>query len=527
MFKQAHWQRLAALAAPFQHTHLKDILKKDGDARIVRLQRRQLGFLLDLTRQRLDETVLAQFAQLLDEIDLRGQIEKLFQGEVVNLSEQRPALHTALRQQADTPVIVGGEDIIPAIRAQWRKMETLTDRLYQRQWRGYSGKAIMDVVHLGVGGSELGPHLVVDALSEYKHSECPVQLHFVANLDGGELQRVLEKVNPETTLFVVVSKTFTTLDTLANADRALAWLKAASGLTEETLKRLHFVGISANPEKMQAWGIPSNHQLLFWEWVGGRYSLWSSVGWVIAIWLGMEGYRALLRGANAMDQHYRTAPWLDNFPVLMAMVGVWNHNVLGLHAQAVLPYDYRLQLFPRYLMQLEMESNGKSVTQTGEPVLQHTCPVLWGELGPNAQHAFYQLLHQGTEAVSCDFFAAVKGAANEAQQALNLANCLAQIQALALGKQGETPHQDYPGNHPSTLLLMDALTPWQLGALLALYEHKVYTQAVIWGINPFDQWGVELGKQIARQTLAALNGEDQIQDPVTSVLVNYIKERQA
>ncbi len=526
MFEAQHWQQLFSLAAPFQKKHLRQLLSEGGQTRIQQLQKRHLGFLLDLTRQRLDQAVLAKFSQLLDDIALRTHIEDLFQGAQVNRSEQRPALHTALRQRSETPVYVEGENILPAVRAQWQRMDKLIQRLYQRQWRGYSGRAITDIVHMGVGGSELGPHLVVDALAEYRHPACPVRLHFVANLDGGELQRILSQLNPETTLFVVVSKTFTTLDTMANAQMALAWLQAASGRDEAILKHLHFVGVSAQPDKMTAWGIPPAHQLRFWSWVGGRYSLWSAVGFVIAVWLGMEGFMALLEGADAMDQHYRHAPWLDNLPVLLAMIGVWNHNVLDLHAHAVLPYDYRLQLLPRYLMQLEMESNGKSVTQLGEPVEQHTCPVLWGELGPNAQHAFYQLLHQGTEAVSCEFLAAVKGAANEQQQTLNLANCLAQMQVLASGREGDMPAQNYPGNHPASLLLMDALTPWQLGALLALYEHKVYTQAVIWGVNPFDQWGVELGKQIAQQTLSALQGEAQMENAVTAALVNYLREQQ-
>lgn len=525
----AAWQRLQAEAERLRHRSLHALFETDPQ-RSARFARQALGFYVDFSRQLIDDEALKHLLALAEAADVAGAREALFTGAPVNVTENRPALHTALRQQTDAPVLVDGEDVIPAIRAQQRRMGKLVARLHAGQWRGYSGRAITDVVHLGVGGSDLGPQLVVDALKEFRHPHCNVGLHFVANLDGGELARTLARLNPETTLFVVTSKTFTTVDTLTNAASALAWLEVASGLPAAELKRLHFIGISAAAERVDEWGIPADHQLRFWAWVGGRYSLWSTVGFAIALWLGMEGFTQLLAGAAAMDDHYRTAPAAENLPLLLALIDVWNHNLLGAHAHAVLPYDARLALLPRYLAQLEMESNGKSVQRDGTPVTRHTAAVLWGETGPTAQHAFYQLLHQGTETIWCDFITAVR--ADEwalpdvkAHQRLNLANCLAQAQALAFGADHPDPHRRYPGNRPSTLLLMDALSPWQLGALLALYEHKVHASAVIWNINPFDQWGVELGKRIAGELCTQLEKtEDGTEDSSLAPLLNHIRQ---
>ena len=525
------WQRLRQQAADLQHRHLRALFAEDPQ-RAARFGR-QLGPLyLDLSRQRWDEKVLVALCELAEVSGLSEQIEALFRGEPVNATENRPALHMALRQQTDTPLWVEGENVIQAVRMQWQQMARLVAQLHAGQWRGYAGHAMTDVVHIGVGGSSLGPELVVDALQEFRHPDCRLRLHYVSNLDGRELGRLMRCLNPETTLFVVTSKTFTTVDTLSNAETALDWLMSASGLSRQMLIRLHVIGISAAPERMTAWGIPPENQLHFWDWVGGRYSLWSAVGFTIALWLGMDGFHALLQGGWRVDEHFRKTPFADNLPVLMALAGIWNRNFLDIHAQAILPYDVRLQLLPRYLEQLEMESNGKSVTVTGEPVQWHTCPVLWGETGPNAQHAFYQLLHQGTETVACEFIATIQtgqcGARLAYHQKLNLANCLAQSRALALGEDHEDPHRRYPGNRPSSTLLLDRLTPESLGMLIALYEHKVFVQAVIWQINPFDQWGVELGKRIARNVLDVL--EDRAEagqlDAATRHLVRHIRQRE-
>jgi glucose-6-phosphate isomerase len=511
--------------------HLPTLFAQQPE-RAKRLSIRLGPLYADFSRQRWDDAVIAPLVSLAEACGLPTAIEALFEGQLVNVTEGRAALHTALRQQTYSPVWVNGENVIPLIRQQQAKMARLVDRLHAGHWRGYSGRAITDVVHLGVGGSDLGPQLVVDALAHLKHPACRLNLHFVSNLDGGQLERLLPGLNPETTLFVITSKTFTTIDTLANADTALSWLQGASKLAPAVLKRLHFVGISAAPERMDAWGLPKANQLHFWDWVGGRYSLWSTVGFTIALWLGMDGFHQLLAGAAAMDDHFRSAPLAQNIPVLMGLVGVWNHNFLGMHARAVLPYDVRLTLLPRYLMQLEMESNGKSVRRDGTPCPWHTSPVVWGETGPNAQHAFYQLLHQGTEAVSCDFIAVVSGDQSSLpperayhHQHLNLANCLAQLQALAFGRQHEDPHRAYPGNRPATLLLLQRLDAYTMGMLIALYEHMVFTQSVIWDINPFDQWGVELGKRIAGTMKAVLDGrQDAVEmDAATEAALQQIR----
>ncbi len=511
MSRDTLWAELEQLAA--RPWRLADLFaEQPGRAEALSVR---LGPLYaDFSRQRWDERVIERLVALALACDLPEAIEALFEGQPVNVTEGRAALHTALRQQDDAPVHVAGKDVMPLIRAQRMRMGELVTRLHAGQWRGYTGRAITDVVHLGVGGSDLGPQLVVEALTHQRHPDCQLKLHFVSNLDGGQLERLLPRLQPETTLFVVTSKSFTTVDTLANAETAVHWLKSASELEAAVLKRLHFIGISASPERMSAWGLPEANQLRFWEWVGGRYSLWSAVGFTIALWLGMSGFERLLSGAAAMDIHFRSSPLHRNIPVLMGLLGVWNHNFMGMHARAVLPYDVRLQLLPRYLMQLEMESNGKSVRRNGVPCSWHTSPVVWGETGPNAQHAFYQLLHQGTEAVSCDFIAVVDSDQSALppdrarhHQHLNLANCLAQLQALAFGADSEDPHRAYPGNRPATLLLLQQLDAYTLGMLIALYEHKVFTEAVIWDINPFDQWGVELGKHIARTMKAVLDGE--------------------
>lgn len=399
-------------------------------------------------------------------------------------------------------------------------MGRMVNRIHSGQWRGCEGDAITDVVNVGVGGSDLGPLMASFALNEYlPPSGRRPRLHFVSSMDGSQIAPLLDELNPATTLIVVSSKSFTTVDTMSNAATARYWLESAFPEANGAVLRCHFIGISAQVERMNEWGIHPGNQLQFWDWVGGRYSLWSTIGLPIALTIGMEGFRELLAGAHEMDRHFAEAPWESNLPVLMGLVDVWNLNFLDITARAVLPYDGRLKHLPSYLEQLEMESNGKSVTRAGENVNYHTCPVIWGEVGPNAQHAFYQLLHQGTQPVACEFIVAARsnsrgggvqaGQLNDQHQ-LTLANCLAQSRLMALGEAAlpddadPPPFKRYRGNQPSTTLMLDELTPRHLGALLALYEHKVFVQAVMWGINPFDQWGVEMGKVIARDMTRVL-----------------------
>ncbi len=513
------WKRLRKEADTLKPRHLSELLA--DPQRFDRLSVRHDGLLLDFSRQRLTTETLEQLIDLAEAAELRPAIEALLDGAPVNLTEQRAALHTALRAPEGTKLKLDGKDVIAGVQQTLQAMERLVAQLHRGQWRGYAGEAIDTVVNIGVGGSDLGPLMACQALEEFTpDSARGIDLHFVSSMDGSQLSGLLSWLNPATTLFVISSKSFTTIDTLANAATARQWLVDASGLDAEVINAHHFIGITANPTKASQWGIPTSNQLLFWDWTGGRYSLWSGIGLPIALAIGMSGFRQLLAGAHSMDRHFREAPFTGNLPVLLALVGIWNINLLDIHAHAILPYDGRLARLPAYLEQLEMESNGKSVRIDGSDCSERTCPVLWGEIGPNAQHAFYQLLHQGTEQVMCDFIVPARRYVGQSQplqeqHRLALANCLAQARVLALGDKALSeeqtrdapPWKRYRGNQPSTAILLDELTPYSLGSLIALYEHKVYVQSVIWGINPFDQWGVELGKKMATELLEALEGD--------------------
>ena len=513
MDKHQAWQQLEQLSTIESSLHLRDLLQTPD--RFSRFSIRHDELLLDLSRQRLTDSTLTHLLQLAESSQLNHWIEALFTGEPINHTEDRAALHTALRLPPDHSLQHQGEDLVALIQADLARMETLVEQLHHGQWRGFSGEPIDTLVNVGVGGSDLGPMMVCKALESFQPAPArQITTHFISSMDGSQLSSLLDQLDPGRTLFVVSSKSFSTADTLANAATALDWLQHASGLPVDLLTRRHFIGVTANADRAASWGIPAENQLHFRDWVGGRYSLWSTIGLAIAVRIGMQGFRALLDGAYRMDTHFRTAALEHNLPVLLALTEVWNINFLGIHAHAILPYDGRLAHLPAYLEQLEMESNGKSVDRQGLPVSHHTCPVLWGEIGPNAQHAFYQLLHQGSEAVMCDFIVPARRYADQSdslqsQHRLTLANCLAQARVLALGdaaveQSDATPWQRYDGNQPSTLILLDELTPGSLGALIALYEHKVFVQSVIWDINPFDQWGVELGKQVANNLLSVI-----------------------
>lgn len=513
----------------------------DDETRGQRLSAFACDIYMDFSKQAIDDEILAKLIQLADTFNLSQKISDLITGEKVNDTEQRAALHTALRLPKGETLVVDGVDVGRQVHNSLDKCEVLVNRIRSGVWRGYSGKAIRDVVNIGVGGSDLGPLMASTALSEWADTD--ICVHFVSNMDGTQLDSLLKVLNPQTTLFIISSKSFGTIDTLSNAKTALSWLLVAHD-HKPTILRRHFIGISTRPDKMSDWGIHPDNQLLLWDWVGGRFSMWSVIGLAIAVRIGMANFRSLLAGAHEMDRHFAKADFSKNLPVLMGLIGVWNATFLGINAHTVLPYDGRLEYFPNYLTQLEMESNGKSVKRCGESVDYGTCPILWGDIGSNAQHAFYQLLHQGTQRVSCDFITPIRRY-NDAQVAnayladqhkLSLANCLAQSQVLAFGNAALpssminstddfAKFKEYRGNQPSTTLLLSDLNPKTLGALIALYEHKVYVMSVLWQINPFDQWGVEVGKVMANRVydeLSSVHDADQF-DSSTNTLLSVIK----
>lgn len=537
-----HWQQLKSFAT--QPWSLATLFEQDS-SRARRFSTQSGALYIDYSKQCINEQVLETLLQLAESCDLSLRIDSLMQGAIVNTSEHRAALHTALRLPETATLDVNGQNIVNDVYSSLTQVARLSERVRSGTWRGFSGKAITDVVNIGVGGSDLGPLMATAALDEW--ADTKIDVHFVSNMDGTHLDNLLKHLNPETTLFIISSKSFGTVDTLSNAKTALSWLLATAQLragTEGSVLRRHFVGISANSEKMSAWGIHPEHQLQLWDWVGGRFSLWSAIGLAIAIRIGMAKFKELLSGAHSMDEHFANANFAQNLPVLLGLLAVWNSTFLQVNAHTVLPYDGRLSYLPSYLTQLEMESNGKSVTLSGNDIDYDTCPILWGEIGSNAQHAFYQLLHQGTQQVSCDFIACVRRYSNnvsnaplQQQHELSLANCLAQSRVLAFGNTAVAATLDtkaasdvdkykyYRGNQPSTTLLLDELTPHSLGALIALYEHKVYVMASIWDINPFDQWGVEMGKQMAESVHHAMQHESEAQfDTSTDQLIQHIKQ---
>ncbi|MGR6620261.1 glucose-6-phosphate isomerase [Acinetobacter junii] len=516
-------ENLSSLKNQLIDTHLNTLFAEDSK-RFNHFSVEYDQIVLDFSKHRINQSIINGLVELADERNLGQWIQKLFSTELINYTERRAAMHWALRLPKDSSF---QPEITEQVHVQLDRMYALVEKIHSGQFRGATGEVIQDVVNIGVGGSDLGPLMVTHALSDFKVPTAkPLGVHFVSTMDGSQLSELLHQLRPETTLFIISSKSFGTIDTLSNAQTVRQWLEKALGYNDKILKN-HFIGVSTKPEKMTEWGIAADKQLLLWDWVGGRYSLWSCIGLPIALTIGIKGFKQLLAGAHAIDQHFRTTSFELNIPVLMGLLGAWNNNFLDIQTHAVLPYDGRLKYFAAYLQQLEMESNGKSIQRDGEKVSLATCPIVWGEVGPNAQHAFYQLLHQGTHKVSCDFIAPVKrynsnqftyaenADALIEQHHLALSNCLAQSRLLAFGNEALSQHEikglevykEYEGNQPSSTILLKELNPYSLGMLIAMYEHKVFVQSVLWNINPFDQWGVEKGKEIANQLLPILNHE--------------------
>jgi glucose-6-phosphate isomerase len=515
-----------------QGLHMRELFAADPQ-RFGRFSLQVGDLLLDYSKNRITEDTLRLLMQFAEQADVAGWRERMFSGEKINNTEGRAVLHTALRNRSNTPVMVDGEDVMPAVNAVLERMSAFAERVRSGEWLGYTGKPIVDVVNVGIGGSDLGPHMVYQALKAYRHPR--LNMHFVSNIDGAHVKEKLESLDPETTLFIVASKTFTTQETMTNAHYARAWFLGHAQETAHIAK--HFVAVSTNREAVEAFGIDPANMFEFWDWVGGRYSLWSAIGLSIVLAVGAEHFAGLLAGAHEMDKHFRDAPFERNMPVILAMLGVWYSNFFGAESQAVLPYDHYLRSLPLYLQQADMESNGKSVDRDGNTVDYSTGPIIWGTTGINGQHAFYQLIHQGTRLIPADFIISVTepSGLNEHHDIL-MANFLAQTEALMRGRtleetlSGNVPPpvapKVFPGNHPSNAILLKALTPYNLGMLIALYEHKIFVQGVIWNLNSYDQWGVELGKQLAKRIQPELNAQKTVttHDASTNGLINHYRQ---
>ena len=536
------WQALLQHRQAMQGFSMREAFANDA-RRFEQFSMSSCGLFLDYSKNLIDTQTRALLVQLAREMGLQDAIDALFEGAPVNASEQRPALHTALRRPFGDSVEVDGVDIMPEVHRVLGQMTDIVGRIHSNLWRGYSEQAITDVVNIGIGGSFLGPQLVSEALLPF--TQRGVRCHYLANIDGSEFHELASKLNAETTLFIVSSKSFSTLETLKNAQAARTWYLARGG-TEEKLYR-HFIAVTSNKEAAIAFGIRPDNIFPMWDWVGGRYSLWSAIGLPIALAIGMSNFKELLSGAYSMDTHFRTASFERNMPVLLALLGVWYGNFWGAQSHAILPYDHYLRNITKHLQQLDMESNGKSVRQDGSPVNCATGPVIWGGVGCNGQHAYHQLLHQGTELIPADFIVPVVSYNPVADHHQWLyANCLSQSQALMLGKtrseaeaelrqrgadeaeiQRLAPHKVIPGNRPSNTLVLERISPRRLGALVAMYEHKVFVQSVVWGINAFDQWGVELGKELGKSVYQRLTGWDQppAEDASTQGLIEFFRAR--
>lgn len=536
------WQALRQHREDMQQFSMREAFASDAK-RFERFSMSTSGLFLDYSKNLISQQTRDLLVNLAREAGLEQAIEALFNGERLNASEGRPALHTALRRPIGDCVKVDGVNVMPDVHRVLHQMTDIVGRIHSNMWRGYSDKTITDVVNIGIGGSFLGPQLVSEALLPFTQNG--VRCHYLANIDGSEFHELAAKLNAETTLFIVSSKSFSTLETLKNAQAARTWYLARGG-TEEKLYR-HFIAVTSNKEAAIGFGIREKNVFPMWDWVGGRYSLWSAIGLPIALAIGMSNFKELLSGAYNMDTHFRSAPFEKNMPVLLALLGVWYGNFWGAQSHAILPYDHYLRNITKHLQQLDMESNGKRVRQDGSPVSTDTGPVIWGGVGCNGQHAYHQLLHQGTQLIPADFIVPVVSYNPVADHHQWLyANCLSQSQALMLGKcrteaenelraqglpeaevQRLAPHKVIPGNRPSNTLVLERISPRRLGALVAMYEHKVFVQSVIWGINAFDQWGVELGKELGKGVYQRLTGWDQppAEDASTQGLIDFFRGR--
>ena len=529
-----HWKKLTKHASLMRDVEMRQLFAEDPK-RFNKFSIQSNPLLVDFSKNRIIEQTLTLLLNLADAAEVEKWRDKMFAGEIVNGTEQRSVLHTALRNPAGTHVST-------EVETELSRMERLCNKMHHGQWLSYKDTPIKEVVIIGIGGSYLGPKLACEALTHFTQQD--IKVHFVANVDAHSLDEVLNKVLPEDTLFVVISKSFSTQETTTNAETAAAWLREKSGIRRSVRKQ--FVAITSNPEAAKSFGIDSDHILSMWDWVGGRYSLWSTVGFPLALQIGMQNFRSLLTGAYAMDKHFQTAPLSQNLPVIMALLGIWYINFLHMPHHAILPYDHRLRSLPAYLQQLDMESNGKGITRDGNRTGYSTGPIIFGDAGTNGQHAFHQLLHQGGPIVPCDFIGFSKPQHKyKKHHEILLANMLAQSQAMMMGRSRKetvellasqnittrmvkdlSPHMTFPGNRPSNTIMCESLTPMTLGAILSLYEHKVFVQGIIWNINSFDQMGVELGKTLTNKILPILQSDKELTsaDCSTKALIDYIRK---
>jgi glucose-6-phosphate isomerase len=538
------WKKLTSHYKTMKKWHMRDMFLKDTK----RFSKFSLTFediTVDYSKNILSGKTLKLLLELAQECRVRDAIGKMFSGEKINETEGRAVLHVALRNRSNTPIYVDGADVMPEINAVLEQMRTFSDRIINGEWKGYSGRSVTDIVNIGIGGSDLGPLMVTEALLPYGNSH--IRAHFISNVDGSHISETLKSLSPETTLFMVASKTFTTQETMTNAQSARKWFLDTA--RDESFIKKHFVAISTNTKEVEQFGIDPANMFRFWDWVGGRYSLWSAIGLSIACTVGFEHFIELLDGAHAMDMHFRNAPLEKNIPVILAMIGIWYTNFFDAETEAILPYDQYMHRFPAYFQQGNMESNGKSVDRAGQKISYQTGPVIWGEPGTNGQHAFYQLIHQGTKLIPCDFIApALSHNPIGNHHTMLLSNFFAQTEALMKGKtynevvaelrasgmsdekiKMHAPFRVFQGNRPTNSILFRKLTPGTLGSLIALYEHKIFVQGVIWNIFSFDQWGVELGKQLAKNILPELpdNNQASSHDASTNGLINTYKKFKA
>ncbi|MEZ9181315.1 glucose-6-phosphate isomerase [Vibrio cyclitrophicus] len=538
------WKALTAHFESSQDMDMKELFAQDAKRFESFSTRFGSDILVDYSKNLIDAETMQHLFALANETEVKSAIEAMFSGDAINKTEGRSVLHTALRNRSDKPVMVDGKDVMPAVNAVLAKMELFTHRIVSGEWKGYTGKEITDVVNIGIGGSDLGPYMVTEALTPYKTR---LNMHFVSNVDGTHIVETLKPLNPETTLFLVASKTFTTQETMTNAHSARDWFLAEAGDNAHVAK--HFAALSTNATAVAEFGIDTDNMFEFWDWVGGRYSLWSAIGLSISLSIGFDNFVELLDGAHEMDNHFASTEFESNIPVILALIGVWYNNFHGAESEAILPYDQYMHRFAAYFQQGNMESNGKFVDRDGNPVEYQTGPIIWGEPGTNGQHAFYQLIHQGTKLIPSDFIAPAisHNPASDHHQKL-MSNFFAQTEALAFGKTKETveaeflaagktaeeaaelaPFKVFEGNRPTNSILVKQITPRSLGNLIAMYEHKIFVQGVIWNIFSFDQWGVELGKQLANQILPELADDAQVtsHDSSTNGLINAFKALKA